>query len=186
ENNGVNLWWWCFFMANSIFNQTGITLLDDSLFAFRNTTALLVWMSVVLLLGYTAFPIALRLIVKFLAWYNRNDVYQARVYNYLLQYPRRCFTHLFPAADNRYLVIVLLLLNIGQFIASLAIEYRAADFGKGSWYLHVFQSIATRHGGFQVVTFGLLHPAMVWIYIAAMYVSSTYPLTIAIRRSMRY
>ncbi|KAJ3027061.1 low affinity potassium transporter, partial [Rhizophlyctis rosea] len=176
-------WWFSAWMAVSGFNQVGITLLDAGPAPFGNAVGFLTVLCFLILCGNTAFPIFLRWWIWGLErWYLwRGDVNRGRVYHYLLKYPRRCFTHLFDRRQTYLLLGALIILNLLQFGCSLGLDFSDPAFEGVSRFAHFFQSIATRNGGFQIVSFANLHPAMLWIYIIMMYLSSTYPVNIAIR-----
>ncbi|KAJ3037514.1 hypothetical protein HDV00_001627 [Rhizophlyctis rosea] len=176
-------WWFSAWNAVSGFNQVGITLLDAGPAPFGNAITYMVLLAILILLGNTAFPLCLRAIIYCLRWWHtwRGNLNAARVYRYLLRYPRRCFTHLFDRRQTLLLLGALIFLNFLQFFCSLALDFHDAAFEPVNRFVHLFQSIATRNGGFQVVSFANLHPAMLWIYIIMMYLSSTYPVNIAIR-----
>ncbi|KAI8589036.1 cation transport protein-domain-containing protein [Geranomyces variabilis] len=179
----VSPWWFAAFNAITSFNQVGISLLDDGFSRFGNEVVLMAFLCIPIVFGNTGFPIAMRGSVTALEWLARKRGAQnsARVYRYLLKYPRRCFTHLFDRRQTLLLGASLLFLNILQFVCSLSLDSRGSAYDGVSWFVHFFQSIATRNAGYQVVTFANLHPAMLWVYVAMMYLGATYPVTIRIR-----
>ncbi|KAI8819205.1 cation transport protein-domain-containing protein, partial [Fimicolochytrium jonesii] len=181
----VSPWWFSLFNAVSTFNQVGITLLNDGATSFGNEPVLMAFLCIPLVIGNTGFPVMLRVLIwaleRFAEW--RGDANRARVYRYLLKYPRRCFTNLFDHRQTLFLVCTLLFLNLLQFACSLALDMTDPAFDGVSRFVHFFQSVATRNGGFQVVGFAGLHPAMLWVYVGMMYLSSTYPVSVTIRRT---
>ncbi|KAJ3181686.1 low affinity potassium transporter [Geranomyces variabilis] len=179
----VSPWWFAAFNAIVSFNQVGISLLNDGFARFGNEVVLLAFLCLPIVFGNTGFPIAMRGSIRTLEWLARKRGQQnsARVYRYLLKYPRRCFTHLFDPRQTLLLGCSLLFLNLLQFVCSVALDSRDSAYAGLSWFVHFFQSIATRNAGYQVVTFAALHPAMLWVYVGMMYLGATYPVTIRIR-----
>ncbi|KAJ3003331.1 hypothetical protein HKX48_001817, partial [Thoreauomyces humboldtii] len=179
----VSVWWFSAFNAVSTLNQVGITLLDDGMTQFGNEPVLLALLCIPLVIGNTGFAAVMRAMIAGLEWVarKRGDENSARVYRYLLKYPRRCFTYLFDRRQTLLLVGSLVFLNLLQFFCSLALDINDVAFKGVSRFVHFFQSIATRNGGFQIVPFANLHPAMLWVYVGMMYLSSTYPVSVTIR-----
>ncbi|KAJ3147277.1 low affinity potassium transporter [Geranomyces michiganensis] len=179
----VSPWWFSAFNSVSLFNQVGITLLDDGGARFGTEPALLAFLCIPMIIGHTGFPAMLRTVIAGLEWMarKRGNRASARVYRYLLRYPRRCFTLLFDRRQTLLLVASLVFLNLLQFACSMALDFRDKAFDGVSPFVHFFQSIATRNCGVQVVAFAGLHPAMLWVYVGMMYLSSTYPLSVTMR-----
>ncbi|KAJ3005077.1 hypothetical protein HKX48_000882 [Thoreauomyces humboldtii] len=87
----VNLWWFAGWNAVLTFNQVGMTLLDDGLAHFGNEPVLLAFLCIPLVIGNTGFSAIMRAMIVALEWFarRRGDNDSARVYRYLLKYPRR-------------------------------------------------------------------------------------------------
>ncbi|KAJ3275812.1 hypothetical protein HK104_003836, partial [Borealophlyctis nickersoniae] len=145
----VSPWWFSAWMGVSGFNQMGITLLNAGASPFGQSLFFMVYLSLAILLGNTAFPVMMRVIVMALERVYRRDVGRARVYRYLLRYSRRCFTHLFDRTQTLWLVGALVALNVLQYVCSVGLDAHDPAFAGVDHFVHFFQSVATRNAGFQ-------------------------------------
>lgn len=192
---GLNPFWTGAFFAISAFNNSGMAILDANAVVFQLNYYPLLTLSLLILAGNTCFPPFLRLII----WTLRNcipastisTVWQTRrrILDFILDHPRRVYTHLFPSPQTWWLVgtLVLLngvdwvgfeLLNIGnETIDSISLKYRVLD--------GLFQAFAVRCGGFYVVNIAGLRPGLLVLYALMMYVSA-YPVTMTIRNTNVY
>jgi hypothetical protein len=115
--NGINPWWLGIFNGVSAFNNSGMSLLDANMIPFQNSTFVLLTMGLLILAGNTAYPIFLRLIIwsllKLLTLATNDNEYSGLkdTFRFILQYPRRVYTNLFPARPTWWLVFMLILLN---------------------------------------------------------------------------
>lgn len=115
--NGINPWWLGIFNGASAFNNSGMSLLDANMIPFQESAFVLVTMGLLILAGNTAYPIFLRLVIwslrKLLVLVTREDEATSLkdTLAFILQYPRRVYTHLFPARPTWWLVFMLILLN---------------------------------------------------------------------------
>jgi hypothetical protein len=115
--NGINPWWLGIFNGVSAFNNSGMSLLDANMIPFQNSYFVLITMGLMILAGNTAYPIFLRLIIWCLSKTptpatNRDEYSGLRdTFKFILQYPRRVYTNLFPARPTWWLLFMLVLLN---------------------------------------------------------------------------
>ena len=108
---------------------------------------------------------------------------------FILTYPRRVYTNLFPSAPTWWLLFMLIvlngidwaafeLLNIGnQATAVVPTRYRVLD--------GLFQALAVRSGGFYVISITSLRIGLQVLYVIMMYIS-VYPVVITMRTSNVY
>lgn len=108
---------------------------------------------------------------------------------YILHYPRRVYTNLFPSRPTWWLLFMLValngidwlafeLLNLGNpVVTALPPGTRALD--------GLFQALAVRSGGFYVVPISLLPLGLLVLYVIMMYIS-VYPVVITMRHSNVY
>lgn len=121
--NGINPWWLGVFNGVSAFNNSGMSLLDANMVAFQDSHFVIITMGLLILAGNTAYPIFLRLIIwsllKLLVAATNEDQFcnLKDTFRFILQYPRRVYTHLFPARLNWWLVFMLVLLNSVDWVA---------------------------------------------------------------------
>ncbi|KAK3723179.1 hypothetical protein LTR37_001902 [Vermiconidia calcicola] len=198
--NGVNPWWAGAFNAASGFSNSGMSLLDANMIAFQRSYYMMLTVGLLLLAGNTCYPIFLRIIIwsmlkiaeSFAINRPEDDPWNMRVgtLRFLLDHPRRCYTHLFPSQHTWWLAasvialnaidwILFELLNIGNrdLIDSLPVKYRVLA--------GLFQSISVRGGGFFVVGMATLRISLQVLYVVMMYIS-VYPVVITMRNSNVY
>ncbi|KAK4229247.1 cation transport protein-domain-containing protein [Podospora fimiseda] len=193
--NGINPWWLGIFNGASAFNNSGMSLLDANMIPFQNSYFVLVTMGLLILAGNTAYPIFLRLIIwsllRILTAITKEDECSALkdTFRFILTYPRRVYTNLFPARATWWLVFMLVLLNSVDWVAfellnlgNPAIE----SIPPGSRVLDgLFQALAVRSGGFYVVPIPSVYIGLQVLYVIMMYIS-VYPVVITMRHSNVY
>ena len=108
---------------------------------------------------------------------------------FLLDHPRRCFVYLFPSGQTWFLLAVILSLTSIDWVA-----FQVLDIGNATiegWSIGqrifdgLFQSIAVRAAGFQVISMLTLAPAVQFLYIVMMYISA-YPIAMSVRNTNVY
>ncbi|KAM0127297.1 hypothetical protein ACHAP3_008865 [Botrytis cinerea] len=194
--NGINPWWLGVFNAISAFNNSGMSLLDLNVIPFQTSVYTLLTMGLLILAGNTAYPLFLRLILYTLlklldTFPNVLSPFQHHkpTLLFILRYPRRVYTNLFPSRPTWWLLFMVItlnsidwvafeLLNIGNS-ATQVIEprYRVLD--------GLFQAIAVRSGGFYVISIPSLRIGLQFLYVIMMYIS-VYPVVITMRHSNVY
>ncbi|KUJ23762.1 TrkH-domain-containing protein [Mollisia scopiformis] len=196
EENGINPWWLGVFNAISAFNNSGMSLLDANMIPFQTSVYTLVTMGLLILAGNTAYPLFLRLILwsllKILCLiYPSSDAFpsQKATLRFVLRYPRRVYTNLFPSAPTWWLLFMVIvlngvdwaafeLLNIGNpATSSIPAHFRVLD--------GLFQALAVRSGGFYVISITSLRIGLQVLYVIMMYIS-VYPVVITMRHSNVY
>ena len=114
RTNGLNPYWTGAFFAISAFNNSGMALLDANMTAFQTSYYVLLTLGLLILAGNTCYPPFLRLILwtmqecvpKTPKWQDKR-----RVIEFMLEHPRRVYTHLFPSQETWFLVGTLVALN---------------------------------------------------------------------------
>ncbi len=116
-SNGVGAWWSGIFYAVSAFNNNGMSLIDLNMIPFQQAYFVLITMALLILAGNTAYPLFLRLIF-WLAWkvlkLTTSDTAfcdTKSTLEFILKYPRRVYTNLFPSRPTWWLLFMLVLLN---------------------------------------------------------------------------
>ncbi|KAK0669131.1 cation transport protein-domain-containing protein [Cercophora samala] len=193
--NGINPWWLGIFNGASAFNNSGMSLLDANMIPFQNSYFVLVTMGVMILAGNTAYPVFLRLIVwsllRFLLLVTRDDEHSTLkdTLKFILRYPRRIYTNLFPARATWWLLFMLVLLNSIDWVAFEVLNIgnpSIESIPPGSRALDgLFQAIAVRSGGFYVVPIPSVYIGLQVLYVIMMYIS-VYPVVITMRHSNVY
>ena len=216
--NGINPWWLGIFNGASAFNNSGMSLLDLNMIPFQDSYYVLVTMGLLILAGNTAFPIFLRLILwgllQVLAVATGEIEFHElkETLQFILDYPRRVYTNLFPQRQTWWLVFMLILLNSVDWVAfellnignpaveSLSKGSRVIDglfqaVGKlcvGSFLLGQCRTkqkltvwIAVRSGGFYVIAIPSLYIGVQVLYTIMMYISC-FPVVITLRHTNVY
>lgn len=122
-DNGVNPWWAGIFFGASAFNNSGMALLDANVIPFQTSYFVLLVMGAMILAGNTAYPIFLRFIVwsilKLLCLATTDDALPdfKETLRFILKYPRRVYTNMFPARQTWWLLFMVFLLNMTDWVA---------------------------------------------------------------------
>ena len=128
--NAINPWWNGIFNGVSAFNNSGMTVLDANMVPYGGSYFVLIVMGALILAGNTAYPIFLRLTLwvglKVLNRVTYPDQYVEwkTTIEYILKYPRRVYTNLFPARQTWWLLFMLFVLNGTDWVA-----YEVLNFG---------------------------------------------------------
>ncbi|TDZ47449.1 Low-affinity potassium transport protein [Colletotrichum trifolii] len=194
-SNGANPWWAGIFFAVSAFNNSGMSLLDANVVPFQQAYFVLLTMGFLILAGNTAYPLFLRSIfwtaLKVLRFTTSEGTLAElkTTLEFILRYPRRVYTNLFPSRPTWWLFFMVLLtngidwmafevLNIGNpVIEAIPVGARVLD--------GLFQALAVRSGGFYVIPISSAYPGLQVLYVIMMYIS-VYPVVITMRHSNVY
>lgn len=104
--NAQNPWWAGIFLAISAYNNAGFTLLDAGFIPFQGSYFLLIVVTLLSLAGPAAFPVFMRVIIwimsTLLSFFSKNKEYTdwKESFDFILKFPRRVYTSLFPAKDT--------------------------------------------------------------------------------------
>jgi Cation transport protein len=126
--------WWGFFTTTSSFNDVGFTLTPDSMMSFQAAVWPLLFMSFLIIIGNTGFPIMLRWIILTASKLVPQGSGIWEELKFLLDHPRRCFTLLFPSTATWWLFWILVILNgmdlvffiildVSAFLTSIETEF---------------------------------------------------------------
>ncbi|KAH8672568.1 cation transport protein-domain-containing protein [Tricladium varicosporioides] len=190
--NGVNPWWAGIFDGVSAFNNAGMSLLDASLAQFQTSYYMLLTITFLALVGNTAYPICLRLtlwtMVKLLP---KSAKYRewGDIIKFILKYPRRVYTHLFPSTPTWYLLAVLFLFNGIDFVAFETLNRTNPAITSLSPIIRnldgLVQTIMIRTTGFIVIPISSLRIGLQALYVPMMFISA-FPVAITMRSSNVY
>ncbi|KAK4236468.1 cation transport protein-domain-containing protein [Achaetomium macrosporum] len=173
--NGINPWWLGIFNGVSAFNNSGMSLLDANMIPFQDSYFVLITMGLLILAGNTAYPIFLRLIIWSLMEFptpaaKRGEYSGLKdTFKFILQYPRRVYTTLFPARPTWWLLFMLILLNSVDWAA-----FELLNLGNPSMD-RIPRGSRVLDGLFQALV----------LYVVMMYIS-VYPVVITMRHSNVY
>lgn len=121
--NGINPWWLGVFNGVSAFNNSGMSLLDANVIPFQGAYFVLITMGLMILAGNTAYPLFLRLIIwtglRLLKAVTAEDSCETlkTTLEFILKYPRRVYTNLFPSRPTWWLLFMLVCLNTVDWVA---------------------------------------------------------------------
>jgi len=120
-----------------------------------------------------------------------------RVLRLLLQFPRTCYTQLFPFYATRWLAMVTPALVVMQIVALCLADLFHTPHGHGkrtaimtalSWNERalavIFQSVSTRTAGFSVLNLKLISPTTAFIFCVCMWISVC-PMVVVMRSTNR-
>ncbi|KAI1000517.1 hypothetical protein K3495_g7675 [Podosphaera aphanis] len=192
SDNSLHPWWVGVYLAVAAFNNAGISLLDSSVAPFERSPFVLICLSILMLAGNTAFPLFLRWILRLtLNWLPDEKKYRdwRDTINFILQYPRRVYTNLFPSGQTWWLFGLLIFFNATDWAAFEILNHfspAVTAIPMGSRLLvGLFQTLSIRSSGFVVVPISSLFIGLQALYILMMYISA-FPVTIAMRNSNVY
>lgn len=122
-SNGLNPWWTGIFFGVSAFNNSGMGLLDANVIPFQESYFVLIVMGAMILAGNTAYPIFLRFIFwsmhKVLSLTTTEESFKdfKGTLQLILNYPRRVYTNMFPARQTWWLLFMVCLLNVTDWVS---------------------------------------------------------------------
>ncbi|KAI1761151.1 TrkH-domain-containing protein [Hypoxylon sp. FL1150] len=194
-DNAISPWWNGIFNGVSAFNNSGMSVLDLNMIPYGSSYFVLIVMGAMILAGNTAYPVFLRFVlwcglkILKLSTYPRDLIEWKDTLEYILKYPRRVYTNLFPARQTYWLVFMLFMLNGTDWIAFEVLNFGNSALDQiplGSRIADgLFQAVAVRSGGFYVVAIPTLFIGLQLLYVIMMYIS-VYPVVITMRHSNVY
>jgi len=186
ENWKVGPAWHSFYLVVSSFQNNGLTLMPDSVESLNRKPVPLMASAMLILIGNTCFAICIRLIASVMLKCTRRDSQDRKAYTFLLEHPRRCFTHLFPPEHTLWLCMVLFFLTGSQIACFLMEEWNSAALnGMGPWdkvWNAVYQGVTSRTAGLNSVDINGLSAATTFLMCVCMYISTS-PTVVTMRLS---
>lgn len=165
-----NTFFFSFFTIVAAFTNSGVPANDADLVPFQSQCFLLVLFTLVSLMGNLLYPACLRFII----WILHSLVSSSRkpVYGYLLNHPRRCFTHLFPYKQSVWLCLTVLGFTGFQLIFFCALDWDSEAL-EGLKPISkivdgIYQSVSARNAGGDVVDISELVSPMLVLYLFMM------------------
>ena len=190
DSLGINHWWWALFTAQSGVSRLGFTLTPDSMISFQDAPAPMLILTFVALGNNTFFPILFRLLVwSCWRWCKRRGSGRQVPLRFLLDHPRRCFTHLFHRRTTVMLFFILVALNtfdVGVIIVGDLHNEELTKLAVGKRIVAaVFQAANSRYTGMACFNLGKVGPVVQFSLYIMMYIA-TYPITMSVRSSNVY
>jgi hypothetical protein len=159
---GISPAWLAIFLTSSALNNTGLSLMDDSLGSIATRPGALLVLAFAILAGNTAWPVALRVCLT--GWARACEAAGAparvRGVRYALDNPQRCYHLLFDVRGTAAVAVAVLTVTLFQLVFFLATSWDMvhADVAPNNQLSRTetsavifFQVISTRSAGFQVV-----------------------------------
>eukprot|EP01018_Ginkgo_biloba_P022434 Gb_27158 [translate_table: standard] len=189
NRRSVNKTYFAVYNSLASFGNAGFTLLDSSMVPFRQHAFILITLSLIILLGNTMFAPCLRMIIWMLhRLASGAGGTKKEIYNYLLNHPRKCYTHLFPRNQTLWLMVTVMGFNTLQCMFFCLLDWNSISlFGLGPGQKMVdamFQSAATRNAGSSVVNLADLSPPMLVLFVGMMYIA-VYPVYLTRQKTRR-
>ncbi|KAI6007608.1 cation transport protein-domain-containing protein [Pisolithus orientalis] len=162
--------WFSLFQVVSAYTNTGMSLVDQSMVPFQTAYPMIFFMIICILAGNTAF-VSSWVVTKIIPRDSRLN----ETLHFLLDHPRRCFIYLFPSHQTWFLLTMLFVLNITDWLSFLIFDIGNSAISSipvGTRIVAGFyQAIAVRNAGFGIVPLALLAPATKVMYVIMMYIS---------------
>lgn len=133
--NAIAPWWNGIFNGISAFNNSGMSVLDANMIPYGSSYFVLIVMGAMILAGNTAYPVFLRFwiwsMLKLLELLTYEHSYSdlKSTLKYILKYPRRVYTNLFPARATWWLLFMLFVLNGTDWVAFEVLNLGNASLG---------------------------------------------------------
>ncbi|RDW69203.1 putative cation transporter protein [Coleophoma cylindrospora] len=193
--NTQNPWWAGIFLAISAYNNAGFTLLDAGFLPFQSSYFLLIVVTLLSLAGPAAFPVFMRLIIWTMSSLV-NIVSKEKEYgdwkegfDFILKFPRRVYTSLFPAKDTWGFaatfggfvivdwVLILVLSIQNPTMQAIPVGQRIFD--------ALFEGFSISSGGYAIVSPSAMYFDIQVLWLV-MYYTAAYPHIITMRNSNVY
>jgi len=174
------------YLTVSSFQNNGLVLTQSSVMDYVDSPVLLSTVGALILLGNTGLPIMVRYIA--FTWSRRIQPQSEhkRVLDFLLEHPRRCFTHMFPAVHTLWLLLVVVALNILGTVVVLVQDWDSKAFtgleAGGKMGNALFQTVSTRTAGMNSINIAQLSQGTTFFMAVMMYFSTT-PTVVTMRLS---
>ncbi|ETW82205.1 potassium transporter [Heterobasidion irregulare TC 32-1] len=189
QHRVINPVWYSIFEVIGAWANTGMSLVDQSLIPFQTAYPMLIFLIWVVIAGNPGYPVLLRFQIWGIFKCVPKTSQMRETLQFLLDHPRRCFIYLFPSRQTWFLLTVLILFNLTDWLLFLVLDIGNATVEAipvGTRLLvAAVQSVAVRFAGFQSVSIAVLAPAVKVLYLVMMYIS-VYPVAMCVRSTNVY
>jgi Trk-type K+ transport system membrane component len=170
-------------------NNLGLTLTPDSMITFRDATFPMLIMSFLAYAGNNVYPCLLRLIIWTVFKCVPKDSSLREPLDYLLKYPRRCYTLLFRSRPTWILFGIIFILNFVDVLLIVVLDLHnpaVNTLPSGPRVLAaIFQAASSRNTGTSSFNLADVSPAVQFSLLVMMYIS-IFPIAISVRASNTY
>ncbi|OGM46920.1 putative potassium uptake transporter [Aspergillus bombycis] len=186
---GQNHIWWGFYAAQTMSNNLGFTLTPDSMVSFQDATFPMLIMSFLAYAGNNLYPVFLRLIIWTTYKCTPKNSSLREPLDYLLKYPRRCYTLLFRSKPTWVLFGIIFVLNFVDVLLIVVLDLHNPAVntlpGGPRVLAAIFQAASARHTGTASFNLADVNPAVQFSLLVMMYIS-VFPIAISMRASNTY
>lgn len=165
------------FTTISAFNNAGFSVFSASLVPFEKDPFVLLVVMILISLGNTLFPVALRCTIATIRKLSKGK-YRGLARR-LLDTPRLYTTHMFSNWETMVLLAVWMVTTIFQFVLYTSIPYEYPQTIGQKMLTMLFTTVSTRTAGFNVIDLAVLNSGILVMQEILMYTSS-YPLIVAV------
>lgn len=170
-------------------DNLGFTLTPDSMISFRDAIFPMLLMSFLAFAGNTLYPVFLRLVIWTMSKVVPKGSPTQECLSFLLNYPRRCYTLLFPSKPTWILFVIIFALNFTDVVFIVALdlhnpEVNALPMGRRI-VAAIFQAASARHTGAASFNLANVNPAVQFSLLVMMYIA-VFPIAVSIRASNTY
>lgn len=169
----ANRAWEALYLTISSFHNNGLVISPNSVEQYKADVFPLYVSGFLILLGNTAYPIALRLILMAGRYLSKED---KEVYTFLLDHPRRCFTHLFPVAHTLWLFCMVCVLTTFTLLVIIWQDGDGSPAMHGTHYIFSnawYQAVSARTAGLNSVDLYRLTLTSNFCICVCMYISTS-------------
>ncbi|KAG7447155.1 TrkH-domain-containing protein [Guyanagaster necrorhizus] len=181
--------WFSLFQVMAAYTGGGLSLVDLGMVPFQTAYLMIFPLMFVILAGNHALPIFMRLIIWIFSKFTEPESDLDKALDFLLHHPRRCYFYLFPSHQTWFLVIVLILMSVVEWVAfevlNTGLEFYDAMSTGAKIVTGLFQGLAARASGFAIVPLASIAPALQFLYVVMMYIA-VYPVAMSIRSTNTY
>lgn len=187
RSQNVSLAWASVFLSVSSYQNAGLSVLRDNLQSAGKVNAgILILCMINILVGNTAYPVLVR---AFFFVLSKFETRFQKTSKFLLDNPRKCYTHLFPANINLFLIITLICFNMFQFLTNVGLNWNIpgiiTNYTTANALVNfMFTAVAVRTAGMNSLNNTAMNAGTQICFLFFMYVSS-YPVALAIRLSSK-
>ncbi|KAK0201093.1 potassium transporter [Desarmillaria ectypa] len=181
--------WFSLFQVMGAYTGGGLSLVDLGMVPFQTAYLMIFPLGFVILAGNHALPIFLRFIIWICSKFTEPESDLDKALDFLLHHPRRCYFYLFPRHQTWFLVTVLLLMSVVEWVGfevfNIGLEFYEAMSTGDKIVSGLFQGLAVRASGFSIVPLASIAPALQFLYVVMMYIA-VYPVAMSIRSTNTY
>ncbi|KAF9729232.1 hypothetical protein PMIN06_000130 [Paraphaeosphaeria minitans] len=193
--NAQNPWWAGAFLAISAYSNAGLTLLDAGFLPFQSSYYVLTVVTILSLAGPAAFPVFVRFLIwtmsTLLVLLSKNKEYGVwkEGFDFILRFPRRVYTSMFPARDTWLFVA-----TFGSFVAADWILILVLSIGNPTMeviplgrriFISLFEGFSIPSGGYAIVSPSAMYFDVQVLWLVIFY-TAAYPHIITMRKTNVY